>query len=219
MCGWRVAHGRARAGRADHREGRAAGGDRQSDEILKVAQGVMVARGDLGLELPLEQVPRVQKEIIRGRAHRWAVPSIVATQVLESMRVEPRPTRAEVSDAAKAVDEGVDAIMLAGETAAGLYPVRGGRDARSRDPGRRVGTASMRRATCRQSTQAGLLHSRALCEAAVHACDQRATPTRSSRSRGRERRRGCFLPCVHRHRCLPPPRRKPSHPRSRSSGA
>jgi pyruvate kinase len=93
------------------------------DAILDVVQGVMVARGDLGLEMPLEQVPRVQKEIIRCARAR-AVPAIVATQVLESMRVEPRPTRAEVSDAANAVEEGTDAIMLAGETAAGAFPVR-----------------------------------------------------------------------------------------------
>jgi pyruvate kinase len=92
-------------------------------EILSVAQGAMVARGDLGLEMPLEQLPRVQKQIIRA-ARALGRPVIVATQVLESMRVDPRPTRAEVSDAANAVDEGADAIMLAGETAAGAYPVR-----------------------------------------------------------------------------------------------
>ena len=93
------------------------------DEILDASDAVMVARGDLGLEIPLERVPRVQKEILR-KARARGVPTIVATQVLESMRLEPRPTRAEASDAAGAVDGGADAIMLSAETATGLYPVR-----------------------------------------------------------------------------------------------
>ncbi len=92
------------------------------DGILAVVDGVMVARGDLGLECPLEQVPRIQKTIV-SRARALGRPVIVATQVLESMRSEPRPTRAEVSDAATAVDQGADAIMLSGETASGQYPV------------------------------------------------------------------------------------------------
>jgi pyruvate kinase len=92
-------------------------------EILDASDAVMVARGDLGLELPLEHVPQVQKQVLT-RARERGVPVIVATQVLESMRTEWRPTRAEVSDAAGAVDGGADAIMLSGETAVGEYPVR-----------------------------------------------------------------------------------------------
>ncbi len=93
------------------------------DDIYGACDAVMVARGDLGLELPLERVPRVQKEITRSAGER-GLPVVVATQVLESMTTELRPTRAEVSDAANAVEDGVDAIMLAGETAVGAHPVR-----------------------------------------------------------------------------------------------
>jgi pyruvate kinase len=93
------------------------------DDVLDHCDAVMVARGDLGLELPFERVPRVQKEVTT-RARARGLPVILATQVLESMRSEPMPTRAEVSDAANAVHDGVDAIMLAGETAAGAYPVQ-----------------------------------------------------------------------------------------------
>jgi pyruvate kinase len=134
------------------------------DGILGVAQGVMVARGDLGLEVPLEQVPRMQKHIIR-RARAAGLPSILATQVLESMRVDPRPTRAEVSDAANAVDEGADAIMLAGETAVGAHPVRAVEtlDAIIRDA---ESVPSLERIVPEMDSSRSP-HGRAVCEAAV----------------------------------------------------
>jgi pyruvate kinase len=138
------------------------------DAILAAVDGVMVARGDLGLECPLEQVPRIQKTIV-ARARASGTPVIVATQVLESMRTEPRPTRAEVSDAATAVDQGADAIMLSGETAAGRYPV--------------AAVDALRAIICDAETTAsppaylpadpqgfealGTVHGRAMCEAAV----------------------------------------------------
>ena len=136
----------------------------QLDEILRVSDAVMVARGDLGLELPFEQVPRIQKQVTR-RARALGLPVIVATQVLESMRTEPRPTRAEVSDAANAVDDRVDAIMLAGETAIGAHPIRAVetldriiRDAESLPAERLFGAPESSPLPA---------HGRAICEAAV----------------------------------------------------
>ena len=143
------------------------------DEILAVCEAVMVARGDLGLEMPLERVPRAQKEIT-FRARRHAVPVIVATQVLESMTVEARPTRAEVNDAANAVADGVDAIMLAGETAAGKFPARAVEtlDAIIKDAEEGIGVWAPGDRARGSTDPSGGDHSTALCEAAVTLADR-----------------------------------------------
>ena len=93
------------------------------DDILKVSDGVMVARGDLGVELPVQNVPPIQKRLVR-KCRAAAKPVIVATQMLESMIESPMPTRAEVSDVATAIYEGSDAIMLSAESAAGQFPIQ-----------------------------------------------------------------------------------------------
>lgn len=139
------------------------------EEIFSACDAVMVARGDLGLELPLERVPRVQKEVTHW-ARAVGVPVIVATQVLESMRTEPRPTRAEVSDAANAVDDGVDVIMLAGETASGRFPVKAVEtlDAIIRE----AEATAAPKSTVRTTARLGESHSEALAEAAVTLADR-----------------------------------------------
>ena len=141
------------------------------NDLLKVADAVMVARGDLGLEIPLEHVPRVQKELTQ-QARAVGIPVIVATQVLDTMRHAPRPTRAEVSDAANAVYDGVDAIMLAGETAVGVNPALAVEtlDAIIRD------AETMPPAEGPPPVGFSQHHGRALCEAAV----KLATASRAS---------------------------------------
>jgi pyruvate kinase len=138
------------------------------DEILAVADGVMVARGDLGVEMSPEQVPVVQKKII-AQARESRIPVITATQMLESMTHNPRPTRAEASDVANAIFDGTDAVMLSGETANGEYPLQ---TVQMMDRIIRQAETVVRESVARRRQEIPLSVAEAVCEAVSHAAGE-----------------------------------------------